>query len=170
MPIHHPNGTVTAPEYVDLDTRLRTGDGLGWPGDPLMWLGEGVIEDGHGKVVARRLEVWRDNEDGSTTMIAHWHPSEQHRVLYDLAQMRADSPGHVDVLDRIDAHNKKIEDEVSQTAFESMYETLDHAIRLDHDRNNPRNRFSMNEIKTPEVEARLPKADPVPAAPAPEAA
>jgi hypothetical protein len=143
--IHHPDGSVTAPEYEELDRRLRTGDGLGFSGDPRLWLGEGVVENTKtGQIVARRLEVWRDNEDGSTTLIGSWHPSEQHRILYDLAQMRADAPGHVDVLDKIDAHNDVHEAKVAQQAHDAMYEAMEHALRLHHDRNNPRTKFYMN--------------------------
>lgn len=140
MPLYLPNGGVHDPEWTELDRRLRDGDGIHWAGDPRLWLGIGTIEASNGKT-ARRLEVWRDNEDGSTTMIGHWHPKEQYRVLHDLAQMRADAPGHVDVLDRIDAHNAALQEKHDQAAREALLEQLDHAARLWHDRNNPRQKF-----------------------------
>lgn len=141
MPIYTPDGGAVAPEYAELVRQIQQGDGMGWPGDPRMWLGIGVLENKHTGKTGRRLEVWRTNEDGSETLVAHWLLTEQHRVIYDLARMRADSPGHVSVLDIIDQHNDRIQKDLEDKAAEEMIQTLDHAIRLDHDRNNPRNRF-----------------------------
>lgn len=144
MPLHHPNGSVTAPEWSDLDKKLRTGDGLMWTGDPRLWLGIGVLENKVTRKTGRRLEVWRDNEDGTTSMIGHWLPTEQYRVLYDLANMRADRPNAVSVEDRIDKHNDALEKAATEKATEATIEMLDHAIRLEHDRNNPRQKFFLN--------------------------
>lgn len=144
MPLYTPDGGAVAPEWADLAKKVTDGDGLGWRGDPDLWLGIGVVVNPRTGKTGRRLEVWRDNTDGSTTMIAHWLPTEQHMVCYDLAKMRVDAPGHVSVVDRIDQHNDALEKAASDAAVESMMETLDHAIRVDHDRNNPRNQFFMN--------------------------
>jgi hypothetical protein len=149
--LHLPDGGVVAPEYQDLTKRLQEGDGINWPGDPRMYLSIGVLTAPSGRQ-GRRIEVWRLNEDGSDTMVAHWHPSEQARILYDLAIMRVDRPGYVSVEDRIDAHNEAIEKEVSRAAQESMLETLDHAVRLHVDRHNPKSRFYMNDIVPPAAE------------------
>lgn len=141
MPLYTPNGGIVAPEWQDLERKIREGDGLVWTGDPRLWLGIGVLENRATGKTGRRLEVWRDNEDGTTTLVAHWLPSEQHRVLYDLAMMRIDRPGFVSAEERIDAHNAKLEAEADFKAQEEMIETLDHAIRLHHDRTQPRNKF-----------------------------
>jgi hypothetical protein len=139
--LYTPDGGVTDPEWRELDRRLREGDGIHWAGDPRLWLGIGtVVEQPTGRT-ARRLEVWRDNEDGSTTMVAHWHPSEQFRVMADLAEMRADAPGHISVENRIDRHNDELQRKHDAAVREQMIEQLDHAIRLHVDRNNPRTKF-----------------------------
>lgn len=141
MVLYTPDGGAVAPEYAELVRQIQQGDGMAWPGDPRMYLAIGVLENKVTGKRGRRLEVWRVNEDGSETMIAHWLPAEQHRVIYDLTRMRVESPGHEDVLDRIDRHNKAKQDALDAAARDSMMETLDHAIRLHHDRNNPRNKF-----------------------------
>lgn len=141
--LHTPNGVI-APEYEDLERKIQRGDGILWTGDPRLWLGIGILRNRVTGKEGRRLEVWRDNEDGSTTLVAHWRPEEQYRILYDLANMRTDRPGHIAVTDRIDAHNDAIEKRNSEIAQEAMLQTLDHALRLDHDRKNPRNRFFMH--------------------------
>lgn len=142
--LHLPGGDVVAPEWQDLERKVREGDGLVWTGDPRLWLGIGVLENRFTHKVGRRLEVWRDNEDGSTSLVAHWLLSESHRVLFDLANMRIDRPGFVSTEARIDAHNDALEKAASEKVQEEMFETLDHAIRLDHDKNNPRNRFYLH--------------------------
>lgn len=146
MPLHTPDGLV-APEWEELAGKIVNGDGLGWPGDPRLSLGIGVVEgrDRSGRVrhTGRRLEVWRHNEDGSDTLVAHWRPEEIHRVCYDLARMRVDSPGYVSVEDRIDEHNAKLEKAASDKYVDAMSQLLDHAVRLHHDRTQPRNTFYM---------------------------
>lgn len=106
-----------------------------------MWLGRGVVTDRRGREVARRLEVWRTCEDGQDRLIGHWHPGEQFRVLYDLTRMRAESPGHVEVTDVIDAANAEVEYQQSRRFQDAAGEALEHGARLFHDQNNPRNRF-----------------------------
>lgn len=142
--LHLPDGNIVAPEFVDLDRKLKQGDGIHFSGDPRLYIQIGVLTDRTTGRQGRRIEVWRLNEDGSETMVGHWLPSEQYRILWDLAKMRADAPGHVDVVDAIEQANQAHEAEVSTQAQESMYQALEHALRLHHDRNNPRNRFYMN--------------------------
>lgn len=130
MPLYGANGDVlVAPEWRELAGKVTGGDGYGWPGDDRMWLQVGELHRSDGKV-GRRLEVWRHNEDGSETMVGHWLPSESHMVCWELARMRVDSPGHEDVIDRIDAHNQKIEDEQSRQYRDAMGSLLEHAISL----------------------------------------
>ena len=133
MPLLGVNGDVlVAPEWRELAGKITGGDGYGWPGDDRMYLQIGELHRSDGKV-GRRLEVWRLNEDGSDTMVAHWLPSEQHMVCWELARMRVDSPGHEDVVDRIDAHNDAHEAEISRRYRDGMGALLDHALHLAHD-------------------------------------
>jgi hypothetical protein len=146
--LHLPDGDVVAPEYQELVRQLHQGDGLAWPGDPRLGLSIGVLHDRKANRTGRRLEVWRYNEDGSETMVAHWHLSEQHRVIYDLTRMRVDSPGHQSVLDGIDKHNDAMEQKALQQYRDSVGEATEHAARLYHDRNEPKNRFFMSDVKS----------------------
>jgi hypothetical protein len=140
MPLIHLNGHVTDPAWEELDRKLRGGDGLQWTGDPDLWLGIGVITRGT-QEVARRLEVWRHCEDGEDRMIGSWHPGEAFRVCYDLAGMRADRPNAVPVIDQIDQHNAKLEQESETKAEESLAAATEHAAKLWHDTNEPRTVF-----------------------------
>lgn len=140
-------------EDTTLDRQLREGDGLGWSGDADLWLGYGVIVAPHriqspngtwydkGEVMARRYEVWRSCEDGQDRIIAHWRMEERERILYDLARMRAEAPGHVSVEDSIDRGNAAVDAANSQQFRDAYGEMLSHASALAHDRNNPKNVF-----------------------------
>lgn len=139
--LHTPSGVV-APEWTDLAKKLADGDGLGWPGDPRLWLGVGVLE-ARGKPTGRRLEVWRTNEDGTDSLIGHWLLSEQMRVCYDLARMRAEAPGHVDTITAIDKANDELEARQSADFMDVMAPMVDHAARLYADTNGPRQTFYM---------------------------
>lgn len=161
--LHTPDGGVVAPEYQDLVRKLQQGDGIMWTGDPNLWLGIGVLTNRKTGKTGRRLEVWRHNEDGSDTIVGHWLPSEQFKIIYDLAQMRLDSPGHQDVLDRIDKHNDAVEKAATERAQEAMIEMLDHALHLQHDRNNPKTKFFQGD------KPDLPAKDPAPAPETPAA-
>lgn len=141
--LHLPDGGIVAPELTELDRKLKQGDGIHFTGDPRLYIQIGVLTDRVTRREGRRIEVWRLNEDGSNSMVGHWLPAEQHRIIYDLAGMRADAPGHVSTVDRIDAHNRAKEEADSQAAVEQMFETLDHAVRIHHEQNNPRQKFYM---------------------------
>lgn len=125
----------------ELDRQLRDGDGMGWPGDPRLSLSVGVLEHRLTRAVGRRYEVWRHNEDGTDTIIAHWRLEDFDRILFDLAKMRLDAPGHVDTQDEIDKHNAAIEADIDAKAKDSLGEMMEHAAKLHHDTNNPRNVF-----------------------------
>lgn len=155
MPIYGANGSLlSTSDYEGLEKKIINGDGFGWPGDDRMWLGVGVIEDRATGKTGRRLEVWRHNEDGTDTIIGHWLPREQHMICYELAQMRADSPGHVPVVERIDAHNKKIEDQRSREYRDHMGALLEHAAHLAHDLNEPKNKFYGIKESLPEEKSK----------------
>lgn len=144
---HNEAGYMSS-EWTDLDRKIREGDGIMWPGDPRMWLGVGIVEArGHqGRItrkapVGRRLEVWRDCEDGESRLVGAWHPTELFRILVDLCAMRVEAPGHVSAETRIDDHNDKIEKDAADAQADKTCEALEHALRLRHDKLEPQTRF-----------------------------
>lgn len=130
---------MLAPEWQELATRVTDGDGLQWAGDPRLELRIGVIE--YKGRTGRRLEVWRQNEDGTESPLAHWRPDEQHRVCYDLAQMRLDAPGRVSTEDRIDAHNAKMEKAAVDAYNDKFAEMTEHMSKYLADTTGPRQTF-----------------------------
>jgi hypothetical protein len=144
MPLYTPTGTTSYPEFTDLADRVTNGDGLGWPGDPRLWLGIGVAVHPRTGKQGHRLEVWRSCEDGTDQMLGSWHPSEQFKVCFDLARMRLDAPGHESVEDRIDRDNAAREakgDEVMRDLLTQRVERM--AYQLMRKQGNARNRFSV---------------------------
>lgn len=91
--------------------------------------------------MARRYEVWRHCEDGQERRIAHWRMEERDRIIWDLARMRAEAPGHEDINDVLDRGNAAVE-QANADAFRDSYgEMLDHAMRLAHDTTQPGHTF-----------------------------
>lgn len=138
----------------ELDRKLREGDGLGFPGDPALYLGQGVVTSRKrqqhpktgawlypGDIIARRWEVWRHCEDGVDRIIGHWPEHDFDRIIFDLAPMRLDAPNRVSSEDAIDAHNAEIEDKNSREAKDVIGEATEHLAKLVHDRTQPRNVF-----------------------------
>jgi hypothetical protein len=152
--LYTPNGGVHAPEWADLDRRLREGDGIAWSGDPRLYLSIGTMINRATGAIGRRLEVYRDNEDGSTSLVGHWLPKEQFRVLFDLAQMRVDRPGGADVQDRIDTHNEAQAAAASAKHVEATTELLDYAVRLHVEREHGKHKHF---IDTEAPKPSLPK-------------
>lgn len=141
-------------EATDLDRKLREGDGIVWPGDPRLFLSMGTLTADRagysamlkrnvhrGEVVARRYEVYRNCEDGSTELIGHWKVEDFDRILVDLAPLRLDAPGRKDTLTQIDDHNTAVEKAHSEQMKGAMFEVLEHQTKLWHDRNNPKQVF-----------------------------
>jgi len=142
-------------EYRQLDKDVREGvPTSGWPGDPRLSVQLGVVTAGRsgyseqkkkyvrkGDVVARRLEVWRHNEDGTDAIVGTWSMDEVMQVISDLVVMDPGRPRHVGVEDRIDTHNAALEAAAAKAYQEVNSEMIEHALRLDHDRNNPINIF-----------------------------
>lgn len=131
---------------VEIDKQLRTGDGIQWSGDPTLYLAQGVVEETRGgrptgKIVARRYEVWRHCEDGVERIIGHWRMEEIDRIIYDLARMRAEAPGHEDIIDTIEKHEVENEKRVWEPYRQSMGALMEHMAKLHHDRNNPKQVF-----------------------------
>lgn len=142
MPIYGARGGfLSTADWEDLADKVILGDGYGWPGDPRMRLEIGVLKT-NGKE-GHRLEVWRHNEDGSDTRIAHWLPREQHMVCYELSRMRLDSPGHESTEERIDAHNAALEAKRSDEFAEVYGDMLEYGTALFHDREWGKSQFSM---------------------------
>lgn len=151
-------------EAEALDRKLRDGDGIFWAGDPRLFLSMGTLTADRsawsdrlgrrvvkGEITARRYEVYRWCEDGNTELIGTWQLADFDRILVDLAPLRLDAPGRKDALTQIDEHNAAIEKKNSDAVKEAMIETLDHQVRLWHDRNEPRNKFFMNDVKQDET-------------------
>lgn len=136
-------GGMIHSDVEDLVRLLQQGDGMGWPGDPRMWIQIGTLKRrAQGKLrIGRRYEVWRLNEEGEEVMIAHWRLDEKDRILYDLARMRLDSPGHVDTIEQIDANNERVEAENTARALDAMGEAMEHGAKLLHDTTEGRNVF-----------------------------
>lgn len=133
-------------DAADLDKKLRTGDGLAWAGDPSLDLRQGIIEETRsgrltGNIVARRWEVWRACEDGIDRLVGHWRMEEFDRIIFDLVRMRAEAPGHVDVIDSIDAGNKKAEDKIWSKGHDALGTMMDHMARLHADTTGPKQVF-----------------------------
>lgn len=148
MPIYAPRGGfLSTSDWEDLAKKIVDGDGYGWPGDPRMRLEIGVLKDTHTGKEGHRLEVWRHNEDGSDTRIAHWLPREQHMICWELARMRVDSPAHETAEERIDRHNKVLEAEASRQFAESYGAMLEHGSALFHDLEHGRRQHSLAGLK-----------------------
>lgn len=147
--LYGPHGDMlVTSEWEDLGKRITHGDGIFWAGDPRLYLGIGVVtarDEFGNERRARRLEVWRWNEDGSDTLVGHWRMDEAFRITKDLAEMRVDSPGHVSVIDRIDKHNEALEKKASDEFRDAMGALLEHAAKLHHDLNEPKNTFYMSD-------------------------
>jgi len=145
-------------DAADLDRKLREGDGIHWSGDPDLDLRQGVIEKTRsgrptGEIVARRWEVWRHCEDGIDRMIGHWRMEEFDRILFDLARMRADSPGHEDVVDVIERKNDENEKRIWGQWRDKQGEMMEHLAKLYHDRTQPKNVFRGMPGRNPEKQA-----------------
>lgn len=147
MSIYAPQGAagMIHSDVDDLVRLIQQGDGMGWPGDPRMYVGVGVLvrtnrRNGQ-KRTGRRYEVWRHCEDGEDRMIAHWRLEEKDRIIFDLARMRLDAPGHVDALDEIDANNAKIEAAASDAFRDHMGEAVSHGADVLAELTGGKNRF-----------------------------
>lgn len=138
----------------ELARKIAQGDGILWTGDPRLELGMATAvapksmwyaplgrRVKKGEVLARRYEVWRNNEDGTRSQVGHWLLEEFDRILMDLAPLRMDAPGHEDAIDQIDKHNEALEKERDTVAVEAMMEQTEHALKLHHDTTGPKNVF-----------------------------
>lgn len=137
------NGGFVHAEAGELARKLQQGDGILWAGDPRLELGMGTLEAPasmwyppfgrrvkKGEVLARCYIVMRNNEDGTTTPVGQWRLEDFDRILMDIAPLRLDSPGHVDTLAAIDAHNDALEKERDATAVGVMMEDNEHRMKL----------------------------------------
>lgn len=142
----HPTTGYMHADAADLEMKLKLGDGVLFAGDPDLELRMAIIErrkygrpDG---IVARRYEVWRHCEDGQERMIGHWRLEEFGQILQDVALMSAAARGRAPgVEERIDKANAEVEKAQTDQFVDAVGETLEHALRLHHDTENPRNIF-----------------------------
>lgn len=141
-------------DAAELERKLQVGDGMGFPGDPRLFLSQGIVAAAKrtqhpvtgawlnkGDVLARRWEVWRTCEDGIDRKIGTWRMEEFDRILLDMSGMRLDAPGHVDATESIDAANAKIDKDNSDDIKEHMGEAMEHMAKLHHDTTEPKNVF-----------------------------
>lgn len=139
-------------DAYETDRKLREGDGLMWPGDPALELHMGILTAKRtgfhpqvrrhvrkGEVIARRYEVWSTNFPDAP--IAHWTLEEYDRIIFDMARMRLDSPGHVDTGLAVDANNDKVIEAAQNDYAEHYMEGAEHLGKLIHDRTQPKNVF-----------------------------
>lgn len=141
-------------EAIELDRKLREGDGLMWQGDPALSLNVGVMtakRSGYdenvkrrvtrGEAVARRYEVWRHTEDGEDVIIGSWRIEEFDKILFDLVQMDPRSRGHEDLADRLDKADEEKAKADSEKFRDTVGPMIEHQMKLAHDIFNPRNEF-----------------------------
>lgn len=151
---------LAAPSFVpweaqELATWLTDGKPeVGWRGDARLELRIGVLvadrpgvspESGRalrkGDVAARRYEVWRNNPDGTEKRIGAWPLDRFHEVLADLIKMDPETPGHKNVLDRIDAANREADARKEREFREIAGPMMEHAMLLAHDTSQPQHTF-----------------------------
>ena len=145
--------------------KLVDGDGIMWPGDEDLSLHVGTIVAKNsgwsddlnrhvraGETVGRRWEVWRHTEDGEDVRIGSWKMEDLDRIIMDIAPMRLGSPGHADVLDQVEKANEAVEKANAERFKAEAFQLLEHALKLDHDRFEPRNKFFMNDIKASDAD------------------
>lgn len=159
-------------EAVEMDRKIKQGDGIMWRGDPTLELRMGVLtakRGGYsrmakryvhrGEIVARRYEVWRHTENGEDLQIGHWRLEEFDRILLDLVQMDPRTPGHVDVTTRLEQAEKKKEKEVSDQLRDALGPMLEHQMALARDLANPQTTFYQVGGQRDEKKAEAPSTD-----------
>lgn len=119
---------------VEMSKHLQKGNPTsGWRGDERMYVQIGVLDKTvNGQVVARKnmIEVRRVTETGEDVNIGWWEPAEVDRIILDIIQQDPRTPGHVDVLDRIDKHNAKLEKAADDSFRETYTEFTEHLAHV----------------------------------------
>lgn len=146
--------TATFPwEAQEVDRWLREGKPtIGWRGDPRLELrmGYSVAADNgvyHGKykrrgdVVGVRWEVWRACEDGKDRRILAAPAEGLTDIIPRLIGVDPRTPGHEDVMDRVEREDAQVQKEKANAIREAHGEHMDHLWRLVHDRQNGPNTF-----------------------------
>jgi len=121
---------------------------VGWPGDRRLMLVQKVIRlrsPGGGHRTGRRWEVWRACEDGQDRFIGSWPLDQSHRIIPDLAKMRAERPGGGadERLAEIDRHNQALEADRQRQAEEAWLQMLEHMAWAEARLSGPRTVFGM---------------------------
>lgn len=128
-------GTWLHSEARDLEFRLQTLD-------PRLSLIIRTIK--HRGRTGKRYEVWRHTEEGQDVIIGHWRIEEFYQIEADVTLMRAalQRPDEVPSAEqRIDKVNDKLDRDNSSQVKDVLGEMHEHAFKLWHDLNNPRNVF-----------------------------
>lgn len=119
---------------LEVDRAIREGaPSVGWPGDPSMELTWDAPR--------KRWVVVRHCEDGVDRGLAWWSPEELEAIPACLAEMRLGSPGHEDILDKIDRLNDENEKALERQYLDYAGAAVEHLTKLWHDRTQPRNVF-----------------------------
>lgn len=129
--------------HSDIDSLLKLiqdGDGMGWPGDPRMYIAIGVVRV-PGIGTARRYEVWRLCEDGEDRFIGGWKLEEKDKIVFDLTRMRPDSPGFVSAADQMKEHNAKLEAQAQADYEDAAGEMMSHLSSIVSETNTGKNTF-----------------------------
>lgn len=143
MPLIPMGEGFTHSEAFETDRQLREGDGMGWPGDPMLSLHIGIRtakKSGFdknigrwvraGDEVARRYEVWRHCEDGVDRIIGAWKMEDHGQIIFDLAMLRMDAPNHELTIDKLEASDARREKENSDKFAEAAGPALDHLASI----------------------------------------
>ena len=145
-------------EAPELERKLQQGDGMGWPGDPELflcmqtmaapitgWFKHPVsgreIHVTKGDILARRYAVMRHCEDGTLQEIGHWRLEDFDRILMDITPLRLDAPNREATIDRIDRENAEAERDQDRAVQDAMGAALEYTLKLEHDITQGRNVF-----------------------------
>lgn len=137
MPLYQADqyGTFIHAEAYDLEKRLMDFDNR-------LYLKYRVVKHPTKDILGRRYEVWRHTEEGEMVMIGHWRLEEFGSIENDIRLMRAAVVGGAPTAEQqMDAGNEAVEKQNSTDFRDSMGDMLEHATKLWHDTNNPRNWF-----------------------------
>lgn len=126
---------------------------LGWKGDPRLSLCVGVITmhkagpdrrgtyRRKGEVVARNLQVFRHNEDGTDTNILSRKLDAWHDIIPSLVQLDPRNPGHVDTMTKVEKANAIVDKANSTAVAEAHGEAAEHLWKLVADREHGKTTF-----------------------------
>lgn len=115
---------------------------LGWRGDMRLFLRIGyyISPKDHwtehnkffrkGDIVGHFFEVWRWNEDGTIERVSTWPLDKVHEIIPDLIRMDPRTPGHEQIMDRVERNND-LADRAAERRLEDAHgEMLEHMYSI----------------------------------------